>query len=1727
MRILAFLLCFVLSVSNVSIVHATDTVSGGDATTTATFKRLGIDSTTKGNWEGNYGNDVAVLLGYNYLKDDNYNAANASKISIDRNRYNYEKEADGVTYYDTWSFYSLCNTGGNVLGYNKELTSVAELEVPDDASFEGATKKFESFHPGYYVNANDWSKHIVQNGSLQGLVGTDALAIPNTNRLTAYKYTMTDTAPHLFSIYGSGTMGNADIIVYFLSEDGSELLFKDTIAAGTFTSGAYVTYQVNGSFVMVTKIKSNEDGINGFFFDSLTDATSNLTVKGDAAGCAELTWTVAESVKAGTQIRVERKTGEENWTTVATVDTNSSTYTDETVTTGSTYTYRLTTVLGDLEVEGSSTVEYTVSGAGDSGDTEEIATAYYVGIDKATKGNWEGTYGSEAVVLFGYNYSGERNFTGTGGRFAFTYTDYSCDYVKKSTDISLASYSYVTEGKLWSYKADQTDTSVLNMPVGESLEKFNVYTSAGTQPYKNDTENVDKAAWKRATFAFEMSDDEYHQLSFYTNQTTTAPIYITILDKETNEVLLTDVYETTEFSGGAYVSYIVKGSCILHMHKTNNKDYVFGFSGFFVDPVNDNETSGLTAIAGDAARAIALSWTESEAISADAKLIIERKVGADGEWAELVAIDSGIKNYQDIGLQAGCTYYYRLRTKTGILNTLAGEAVQYTVPAYKNTALTFDKESYTAASASEQVTVKVALKDVDNVTHEGCSVSLQADYGHNVQEIPAVLTDSDGVASFTFFPGYLGNATLKATFSDNDEKQLMNTSAECAMFVGETQWINVPILWRVSDAVLPDDLISINGYGIKDENMDNVVIKYAPHTTDAVPVAPPEGAATLEKIQVDSRDGYYIVTRLPQDAAPGLYDIWVSNSKGYSNAVTLNAARPLFISEYEVWNGQNIEVSGRNFSARQFGTDMETKVRLNNGTNTYEQFLAKVTPYSIMFTVTDTPLGEYQVEVSNDSGNSWSGLDSDQILKVVEEGADPLEIGYAWMDHFAWNNQFDVTTYGGDGTDTADDTEAVRAAITAAKASSENGGIIYFPNGNYYISSLDILNNIVLLGESTEGTILIYNGTGENMFSNTDGIGHVGFAKFSVRLSDDAVRPDTFFWLGHPWDNSAKDVAYRTASEIFLKQINLIYPMTKETEMNRGLGVVAIGDERFSVQDCVFSGFAANFHNCKFNEYSGYYRIDLDYNQGYLATTASYSFVEDCSVIGGLRKSGQQDNHGVFGHQLVHMENNTVSGVGSVKNDGEPYAVEAPTGDINYGSVINATANTVSFIPEAGELQEHYAITHGRLAVRIIDGRGMGQQRDVASIDVNTNTLTLTEAWDIIPDSSCIISLIVPLDNITIYNNVQEDSAKGTYLYGNVYDAVVANNISVNTDGIYVHSSHVKSDRAIQSSYVSVRENILSGISPRTNDVKIAVQSTRRNNGSEYYAVGIYGVEIKNNQLEGIRGSVSYTTNSEAPSGNGLISWAGVKGDGNTDGYCGDNTNVIMENNIIKGVDTAITTTLGDYGFVLKGNHFNNVGTELSNTNTSGTENLLVMDSTSTRESLENFLTIWENVNEEEYTQESYEALQAAVVEARALLTQPSEPAVDDLAMALQELRIASSALRPIVKICAADDDGGETGGETGDETGRETGDEIGGETGDETGGEENNENGSNDDASEEVSHEQSSNTTDDVEVILAGSNVMTLNTGDNSNWGKMVGLLVSASIALAGILYFTRKKVA
>lgn len=1272
----------------------------------------------------------------------------------------------------------------------------------------------------------------------------------------------------------------------------------------------------------------------------------------------------------------------------------------------------------------------------------------YVNMDKTTGSDWEGTYGNTQAILLAKSYTGEVDYSKNGlyggaNRFVLN-PENAYDY--SSNAASGITYEGSYGGGLYLFDEMESGGTALKSPSNAAETTFNAYAMDGWSTQYASNPNYPGAGYeiagsnRRTAHTFTLPEGKTYLFSVYSNNGLNASgnVIFTFLTMD-NDILAQKTVTTSDFNGGTYITFLVRGSFKLYIDKTAT---FFGVNGFFFDEAAENFTSDLTAEAGSQARSIALSWKEK--IEEEASVVIYRKKAADTEWSEIATVPSGTKNYLDKELEAGAAYSYKLRTIKGKEYSYFGEEVTYTVSAYTFTAITLDKDNYTVSDATKEVTVTITLNTDSHDPCVGQEVSLCVNWEFDssiVQSVGTKTTDANGQASFVFQPEYLGDGQIWAAFADNDDEKLQNSSASASLFVGEENWTKAPVVWRISDAVLPGDLISLYGYGMNAESESDLSVKFAPHTSDVVSVEPPENATELSVIQTDMENGYYIVVQFPEEADPGVYDVWVKNAVSWSAPITLNAARPLFISEYEVWAGQQIEVSGRAMDARQFGCDMETKVRLVSGKNKFEQTVTKYSPYSLTFTVGDVPLAEYEVEISNDSGVTWRPVDCDQTLTVVEVGVDPLGLGVAWMDHFAWDNVFDITDYGAVADDTTDDTAAIVAAMEAAKASDAGGGVVYMPKGNYYITTLDIPANIVLLGESMEDTILTYCGENvtECMFEgrNEDRTtGHLGFARFSIRLADPDKGVDVFFWLGHDWDDSNKYPALRKASEFFLYEVDLTYSFSgfaTTTNGHRGLGAVILGNERFIMQDCKFEGFAACPSYIKMNYYGTYRGNYFYYERGAVQNMASYTFMEDNYLTSWFGKKEDSeyviDSHGLFGRNNVHMENNYVEKVGSMEssstahawgNDGETYCVE-PSVTLSYGNVVNSTAKTITVSMYASELQtlEAYAVQYGRVTVVIHDGRGMGQMRDVAAIDLDTKTITVTEDWDVLPDSTSKFTFSLTIDNVTVYNNEDADSAKGVYLYGCVYDSVVANHKSINTEGIYVHSAQVyngSSDRVWNAYYTSIRDNEITGVSRRTNDAKIAVGTERSINGSEYYGVSTFGTEIRNNVITGVKGLES-TKRTEGCPESGIVSMSS-RGKANSDNVAGDTTCVIIEDNVIKSQDVGITYSLSDYGVVLKNNIFEDCTVETQQCldtqvdKDAVIEHITTVDSSITSNLVSAYTKVLGTVNTVNYTDETAERFTAAIAQATSVVLLRAADQNSILTLAMQELRASYTGLK-------------------------------------------------------------------------------------------------------------------
>ena len=327
-----------------------------------------------------------------------------------------------------------------------------------------------------------------------------------------------------------------------------------------------------------------------------------------------------------------------------------------------------------------------------------------------------------------------------------------------------------------------------------------------------------------------------------------------------------------------------------------------------------------------------------------------------------------------------------------------------------------------------------------------------------------------------------------------------------------------PIILKVSDGVAAGRSFSINGQGFY-PTATNVAV--APDTTGQSPATPPLNAIYPAILQTD-KDAHFIVASLPAGSSPGVYNVWVANSQGWSSCVKLNAARALFMSDYQAYSGLDIEVVGRNFDQSEFGGTTATQVRLNNGSGTtYNLPIKDLNPYHVTFTVGSQPVGTYYVEVSSDNGVNWSRLASGQtltLLAVPPGNYDPLGLGVSWAKDFVWTNVFNVTNYGVNPNSTNDDTTAVQNAVNAAENSG--GGVVYFPNGTYYIKTISLGAGVVLEGQDQYNTQLYYNATDGRNFINTKGTGSKGgipqlqgVTRMSILLANPtnlSARPDMF-----------------------------------------------------------------------------------------------------------------------------------------------------------------------------------------------------------------------------------------------------------------------------------------------------------------------------------------------------------------------------------------------------------------------------------------------------------------------------------------------------------------------------------------------------------------------------------------------------------------------------------------
>ncbi|WP_168119603.1 glycosyl hydrolase family 28-related protein [Paenibacillus sp. HB172176] len=1142
------------------------------------------------------------------------------------------------------------------------------------------------------------------------------------------------------------------------------------------------------------------------------------------------------------------------------------------------------------------------------------SSALYIGEESETQGDWVGRFGAEGYVLPFFT------TTLTSGR----------DNPLADDVASLPSYidSYTSHGSSY-WVSGPVDERALQTPDGTSRKRVPVYS--GTSLY----------------YTFTLNDENSHLFSIYTTDFGSVETVVERFEIQTaNGGSTLASVDVDTINNGKYITFLVKGSFRFKATKLASGNV--STLGFFFDAPVPTTAQNLSA-APEPGRKVQLSWTDAAAT----KTVILRKEQSEAAYQPIAMTDAGENSYLDENLVSGGVYSYQLQNKVGALLAAPTAAATVQLPSYSATSLSFTDSEPTLEEPGQTVAMSVYYSDEagTGIGNAPVTFTLSGEYvGEYIDaNLGTVSTDTNGFADLTYTPSFAGDYTVTASTPADDAELLSEASATASLLVKDKAWLSPPLLLRASDAVKPGMLFQVSGHAMIASDVEEVKAVVEPLATAGS--APGGSAVELEIVQRDQDRGQFLQLLFPDSLSAGAYRLWVSNAHGWSAPITLNAPRPLFISEYEVYNGLSIALSGRNLMAGEFDAAGESKVRLKNvGGVSYPVEITELTPYSLRFLVENVPLGDYNVEVSNDGGFGWQGLQSAQTLTVVPQGEDPLGLGVAWASDFQWEDQFEVTDYGAVAGDGMDDTAAIAAAVSAAKQAG--GGVVHLPAGEFQASVVQLPSGIVLMGEGPENTLLYHTGGSANFIQATgDGKteGHTGIARIGLRAADDEMYPDAFIWLGQDWGSAVSDSSLRTASEIFVTQVSLDYPVLDPAATGsgsgRGQGMIAIGDERFLFKDNRMAGWDAQYTRVYMNEYAESTGNYIEYATDQMPITAAYTFITDNEFV--IRGEADVQVHGIGIKDHSHVENNIVRTTGAdqkvtFNNDGESIFAEMPGAYFATGNVLGATANSIVLAPAAPVANPSPGLRSGKLSIMIIDGTGMGQYREVTH--VSDTEYTLIESWDVVPDSTSKFSLIAPNDNVTIYRNEIIDGQRGIWLYGNVVDAVVADNRLSQTDGIYVYSSGVVgTNRYTPTYFVNVKGNQLIGTPGEANASGIIAVSQRSGVEGKYYATGVYGIEIRDNYLYGSKTPVSTVRHQKI---SGLVSSAAtLSSDGNPTftSEDRDNLNVIFENNRLEHMLDGMTLTDGLYAHSVKGNTYDDVDEEIYEKNGSGTSDALVL----------------------------------------------------------------------------------------------------------------------------------------------------------------------------------------
>ncbi|HEU5078469.1 MAG TPA: glycosyl hydrolase family 28-related protein [Opitutaceae bacterium] len=587
---------------------------------------------------------------------------------------------------------------------------------------------------------------------------------------------------------------------------------------------------------------------------------------------------------------------------------------------------------------------------------------------------------------------------------------------------------------------------------------------------------------------------------------------------------------------------------------------------------------------------------------------------------------------------------------------------------------------------------------------------------------------------------------------------------------------NTPIFAEWIREANPGDAVMATGdqlsrYTGNDEGKDTRFVVFGQNaSTSAVLDAP------IQRLD-GTKTAFVLDPALPTKT---MYLVWPQNHEGYGRPIAINQTEAWWVGPKTAKAGQTISLYGRNLS-HEGGTTAAWIYIKPAGSAGQWCSVVSVNPYRVTFVVpSGLANGTYEVWAHNGHGAhyGWSG----PVSLTVNSG-------------ITWTSTvYNVKTdFGAAGDGTTDDTSAVTAAFTAAAASPYS--TVYFPTGTYSVTgTLTPPSNVRLLGDGKAVSTII------GAQSQTSTLVSFASGRTNIEVRDLALDTGTYPVTGvTPWTRVL--LGFSGATNLRFENVALLakgykggtggtvsdwLALTPSTAMNTNLAFVS----------CDLTGQLFNLIGTQvFFEQCHMYAMN-DGNMVELSGSSDVS-VTDCTWqdFDNSVDKAPPNGWGLGRFMIVrnpskqyswnhYYGGNTVTNSGirlsaSFANYGEIFLFEYNQANFD-GSPVSTTATTATFSSVTDK------VVPGLAAV-IIRGKGLGQIRRVTSVNATTGQITVSPAWNVIPDTTSRIALQSALAHAVIHGNAIDgkkanvDSTKSTAQAGAMLQGCLDITVAGNT----------------------------------------------------------------------------------------------------------------------------------------------------------------------------------------------------------------------------------------------------------------------------------------------------------------------------------------------------------